>query len=94
MSQVANILFYLGPRLKLAPEAESDRHILNALQLTIADLVAEVARHPSSPISTALYYEDQKAAAKTNAKSFLAHRAPKYLAYFERVAASSRSDMR
>ena len=37
------------------------------------------------PISTELYYEDQKKEAKARTGAFLAHRAPKYLGYFEQV---------
>ena len=54
------------------------------MQLTITDLVAEV-HDTHHPISTALYYEDQKEAAKRNAAAFLAQRMPKFLGYFERV---------
>jgi glutathione S-transferase len=42
IAQVANILMYLGERHDLAPSNMADRLWLNQLQLTIADLVAEV----------------------------------------------------
>lgn len=84
VSHVANILFYLGPKLSLAPEDEAQRLFAHGLQLTITDFVAEVhdAHHP---ISTDLYYEDQKSEAKARAAAFLEHRVPKFLGYFERV---------
>ncbi len=39
IAQTANILLYLGPRLKLAPRDEAGRLWAHQLQLTIADLV-------------------------------------------------------
>ncbi|KQS81331.1 glutathione S-transferase [Rhizobium sp. Leaf384] len=84
VSQTANILFYLGPRLGLAPEAEGDRHRLNGLQMTIADMVAE-AHDTHHPVATSLYYEDQKPEAARRAADFRKARIPKYLDYFERV---------
>jgi glutathione S-transferase len=84
LSQVANILLYLGPKLGLLPEPEILRHVVNGLQLTIADAVAEV-HDTHHPISSGLYYEDQREAAKARSADFLAHRLPKFLGYFERV---------
>ena len=63
IAQTANILFYLGPRLDLAPKSEPSRLCAHQLQLTIADWVAE-AHDTHHPISGGLYYEDQKAEAK------------------------------
>jgi len=37
------------------------------------------------PISAALYYEEQKPAAKRRAAHFVGERLPRFLAYFERV---------
>jgi glutathione S-transferase len=84
ISHVANILFYLGPRLGLAPQDETLRYAANGLQLTITDIVAE-AHDTHHPIASGLYYEDQKDAAKARASDFLQNRVPKYLGYFERV---------
>ena len=84
VSHVANILHYLGPRIGLAPAGEASRIFAQGLQLTMADLVAEV-HDTHHPIATDLYYEDQKKEAKARAAAFLAHRVPKYLGYFERV---------
>ena len=39
IAQVANILFYLGPRHGLAPKDDGARLWLNALQLTVTDFV-------------------------------------------------------
>jgi glutathione S-transferase len=84
VSHVANILAYLGPKLGLAPKDEAQRLFGHGLQLTITDFVMEV-HDTHHPISTDLYYEDQKSEAKARASAFLAHRVPKYLGYFERV---------
>jgi glutathione S-transferase len=84
VSHVANILAYLGPKLGLAPKDEAGRLFAHGLQLTITDLVAEV-HDTHHPISTDLYFEDQKAEAKARSTAFLQHRVPKYLGYFERV---------
>ena len=73
-----------APKLGLAPDDEASRVFARGLQLTITDLVAE-AHDTHHPISTDLYYEDQKDEAKARAAAFLSHRAPKYLGYFERV---------
>ena len=81
---VANILFYLGPKLGLAPEAESLRYAANGLQLTITDMVAEV-HDTHHPLATTKYYEEQKRPAKLRATDFIEHRIPKYCGYFERV---------
>lgn len=86
IAQTANILFFLGPRLKLAPADEADQLWTHQLQLTIADLVDE-AHDLHHPIASSLYYEDQKAEALRRSAPFIAERIPKFLAYFERVLA-------
>ena len=88
IAQVANILFFLGPRLKLAPRDEAGRLWLHQLQLTVTDFVKEI-HDTHHPIAGSLYYEDQKAAAKQYAHYFLKDRAPKYLGYFEAVLKKS-----
>lgn len=84
ISQTANILQYLGPRLGLAPKNEAGRLWVHQLQLTIADWLVEVhdAHHP---ISSRLYYEEQKRESKRRAGEFLRVRLPKYLGYFEEL---------
>ena len=89
IAQVANILFYLGPRLKLAPRDEAGRLWLHQLQLTVADFVKEI-HDVHHPVGSGLYYEDQKPEAKRFAENFLAERAPKYLGYFDTVLKKSK----
>jgi len=84
IAQTANILFFLGPRLGLAPKNEPGRLWAHQLQLTIADWVAE-AHDTHHPISGSLYYEDQKREAKRRAADFTAERMPKFFDYFEGI---------
>lgn len=88
IGQTANILLFLGARHGLAPRAEAGRLWANQLQLTIADIVNE-AHDTHHPLSTNLYYEDQKKAARVRAQDFVAERIPKFLGYFEQVLASN-----
>jgi glutathione S-transferase len=84
IAQTAMILHYLGPRLGLAPRREADRLWLHQLQLTITDLVVQI-HDTHHPISSALYYEDQRPEAKRRTAEFWRHRLPKFLGYFENV---------
>jgi glutathione S-transferase len=88
IGQVANVLLYLGPRHALAPKAEAGLLRVHQLQLTIADLVAEI-HDTHHPIGVTLYYEDQRGAAKKRSGEFWEARAPKYLGYFERLLNNS-----
>ena len=87
VGQTANILQFLGPRHALAPKSQSARLWLHELQLTIADLVAEV-HDTHHPVAVSLYYEDQKKEARRKAGDFLKNRMTKYLGYFEKILAS------
>jgi len=84
IAQTANILLYLGPRLKLAPRDEAGRLWAHQLQLTIADLVVEI-HDTHHPISSWLYFEEQRAAARRRTRDFWRYRVPKFLGYFEHV---------
>jgi glutathione S-transferase len=84
IGQTANILLYLGSRHGLAPKAEAGRLWVHQLQLTVTDLVLE-AHDTHHPLGPSLYYEDQRGPAKKRTDEFWSERAPKYLAYFERL---------
>ena len=84
IGQTANILLFLGRRLKLAPRDAAGRLWTNQLQLTIADFIVEI-HDTHHPIGSGLYYEEQKRAAKRRSRDFLENRLPKFLGYFERV---------
>ncbi len=89
IGQTANILLYLGERHGLVPRTDAGRMWAHQLQLTIADLVAEV--HDSHhPIAASLYYEDQEREARRRTGHLVAERLPKYLGYFERVLERNR----
>lgn len=91
IAQTANILEYLGRHHGLAPEDEEGRMWVNQLQLTLCDLVVE-AHDTHHPISSGLYYEDQKEAAVLKAKAFRQERMPKYLGYFQRILSANGDD--
>ncbi|ASL01705.1 glutathione S-transferase [Xanthomonas citri] len=84
VAQVAAILHFIGPQLQLVPDSEPQRLQALQLQMTIADLVAEV-HDTHHPIATGLYYEDQQAEAAKRAQDLRDNRLPKFLGYFERV---------
>src|SRR5262245_6430786 len=63
IAQSTLILHYLGPRLGLAPRDEASRLWVHQLQLTVTDLLVQI-HDTHHPISSALYYEDQRPAAK------------------------------
>jgi glutathione S-transferase len=82
LAQTANILFYLGPRLGLAPKSEAGRLWLHQQQLTLADWLVEV-HDVHHPIGSGLYYEEQKPEALRRAADFRKNRLPRFLDYFE-----------
>jgi glutathione S-transferase len=90
IAQTANILFYLGPHLDLAPADEAGRLWAHQLQLTVADFVDEV-HDTHHPIASGLYYSDQRPEAKRRTADFLTARVPKYLGYFEKVLARNKA---
>lgn len=88
ISQTANILMYLGERHGLTPRDLAGRLWINGLQLTIADLVAEV-HNTHHPVASSLYYKDQKQEARRCTANFLKNRLPKFLGYFEKLLAAN-----
>src|SRR4029077_8956000 len=89
IAQSALILHYLGPRLRLVPRREADR--LGGLPPRLPHTaLGEEVHDTHHPISTALYYEDQRPAAKRYTREFWRHRVPKLLGYFEDVLKQGR----
>jgi glutathione S-transferase len=84
ISQTANILQFLAPRLDRVPKNEASRLWAHQLQLTIADWLHET-HDTHHPIANAMYYEEQAAEAKKRAAHFLGNRLPKFLGYFEKI---------
>ncbi len=89
VSQTANVLAFLAPRLGRVPKDETLRAEAQQIQLTLADFVGEVhdAHHP---IAGSLYYDDQKPAAKRRAQLFVKERMPKHLGWLEKILARNR----
>lgn len=82
IAQTANILLFLSERHRTG---EPDRlWFTHQLQLTIADVAAEV-HNVHHPVASTLYYADQKSEAMRAAKAFRDERIPKFLGYFEAV---------
>jgi len=88
IAQTANILLFLGDRHELAPRSVAGRLWAHQLQLSVTDFVLEI-HNTHHPISSALWYRDQKKEARRYAAAFLKYRAPKFLGYFERVLAQN-----
>src|SRR5262245_30919520 len=90
VSQTANILAFLAPRLGLVPTDAALRAEASQIQLTLADFVSEV-HDTHHPIAGSLYYKDQRGPAKQRARNFVAERLPKYLTWLERVLERNRA---
>ncbi len=86
IGQTANILLYLGEKHGLAPKSDAGRFWVHQLQLTLADLVAEI-HDGHHPIAGSLYYEDQKTEAARRSENLRNERLPKYLGYFDGILA-------
>ncbi|GAA5131021.1 glutathione S-transferase family protein [Alloalcanivorax gelatiniphagus] len=84
ISHVANILQFLAPRLGLIGEQEDPRIWAHGLQLTLTDFIAEI-HDVHHPLSSTLYYEEQRDEALRRADLFRRHRLPRFLEYFEQV---------
>ena len=87
ISQLPNILLYLGPKLGLAgdPDNENAIHYINALALTILDGLSNEAHDTHHPVATGAYYDEQKAEAKRKSTDYVDNRLPKFIGYLERV---------
>lgn len=84
IGQTAEILFYLGRKLGLAPRDEAGRLWAHQLQLTVTDLVVRI-HDTHHPVSGWLYFEEQRPAARRRTKDFWRYQVPKMMGYFERV---------
>ena len=91
VAQTAAILLYLGPRLNLVGKSEFSRLWTHQIQLTITDVVAEV-HDTHHPMSTDLYFEDQKPEARKRSSTFREARLPKYLAWFEALLSRNKAN--
>ncbi|WEK02647.1 MAG: glutathione S-transferase [Candidatus Sphingomonas phytovorans] len=89
IAQVANILLYLGEKHDLVPAAQ--RHWANQIQLTVADLIAEV-HNVHHPVSVTDYYRDQKPEAARAAGTMREERLPRFLGHFEAATTARAGD--
>jgi glutathione S-transferase len=89
VGQTAAILLYLAPTLKLVSKVPAKAVWTHQLQLTVADVVAEV-HDTHHPVASGLYYEDQKKEATRRSEDFRKARIPKFFNWFEAVLARNR----
>jgi len=90
LSQTMNICLFLAEKYGLLPKGDNEYYIANQVALTLADFVSEI-HDVHHPISTALYYEDQKTESIKRAKFFSELRIPKFLTYLEKILESNAS---
>ena len=94
ISQLPNILLYLGPKLGLVPSEEEDPdgiYFVNQLALTALDGLSNEPHDVHHPIAVGAYYEEQKEEAKRKAADYIENRLPKFIGYFQRVLKSEAS---
>jgi glutathione S-transferase len=84
VGQTSAILFYLGPKLHLAPRGTAARLWCHQIQLTIADAVVE-AHDTHHPLGAGRYYAEQKRESRRRSEEFRAERLPKFLGWFETI---------
>lgn len=82
LNQTANIASYLAQEHGAIPEGVHPSQLLGTA-MTLMDIGSE-AHNVHHPISTTLYYEDQKEEAQRAAKLFVQHRLPKWLGWTEK----------
>ncbi|KAF4119711.1 glutathione S-transferase, partial [Geosmithia morbida] len=96
ISQTANILMYLAPRIGLDGSravnatAVAPYH-LNGIASTLLDGFVDELHDTHHPTAVSLAYEDQIPEAKKRTRYFLSERLPKYLGYAQRVIDSPAS---
>ena len=94
ISQLPNILLYLGRKLDLVPDEEEDSngiYFVNQLALTALDGLSNEIHDVHHPVAVGAYYEEQKEEAKKRAADYIENRLPKFVSYFERVLKSEAS---
>ncbi len=82
ISQMPNICHFIACRHGLAPAGAVLQAQCLSVMLTVADAVVE-AHDVHHPISSKLYYEDQKPEALRSAEIFVGQRLKEWLGYFE-----------
>lgn len=91
ISQMANLMLFVAGRCDLAPKDDVGKAALMTLLMTIADAVAEV-HDTHHPVSSGLFYEDQKAEAARKSADFTSRRMSQYLGYFDETLRANGGD--
>ncbi|TLD10313.1 hypothetical protein PgNI_06694 [Pyricularia grisea] len=92
LSQTPNILLYLSEQFpaQLLPQG-CNKWIINGLVMTALDGLSNEPHDCHHPISSSLYYEDQKPEALRKSREYVKGRLPLFLDYFQRVLDSESS---
>ncbi|KAI1810810.1 glutathione S-transferase protein-like protein [Poronia punctata] len=85
ISQTSNILMYLGNKLGLSGSSEHDAYRVNALAQTALDGLLNEVHSTHHPISTEMYWEEQKEESIKCGKEWLKTRLPKHLGFWQSV---------
>jgi glutathione S-transferase len=91
LSQMANLMLFVASRCDLAPKDDAGKSALMSLLMTIADAVAE-AHDTHHPVSSGLFYEDQKAEAARKSAEFTSRRLSQYLCHFDETLRANGGD--
>jgi glutathione S-transferase len=94
INQTPNVLLYLGPKLGLVPGIDENPNNLfrvNALALSALDGLSNEVHNCHHPISTSLYYEEQKDESIRASTAWVTKRLPIFLAYFQKVLSGEAS---
>jgi glutathione S-transferase len=89
--QMANLMLFVAGRCDLAPKDDTGKAALMSLLMTIADVVAD-AHDTHHPVSSGLFYEDQKAEAARKSADFTSRRIAQYLGYFDETLRANGGD--
>ena len=84
IAQTGVICSFLGERFGLVDDNEAGRLRGRQLMLTVLDVVDEV-HDTHHPLSSSLYFEEQRVEAVAASRAFVSVRLPAWLDYFERV---------
>ncbi|KAF4582804.1 Glutathione S-transferase protein [Ophiocordyceps camponoti-floridani] len=85
LSQTANILLYLAPRLGLGPKDGDGLFRLNGIVLTLLDGFVNEVHETHHPIAVQEYYENQRDEARRRSKAFREQRLPKFMAFAQHL---------
>ncbi|PHH63520.1 hypothetical protein CDD81_5801 [Ophiocordyceps australis] len=87
ISQLPNILLYLGQQLGLVPDGAATHALfhMNAIALTLLEGLCDEAHDSHHPIASSIYYEEQKDEAARRTREYLSKRLPQFMTYIQRL---------